>query len=61
MASVVKDKKGNTFFVSHIRCGVTEGVFLTFGELLEVRDQINDIVRYEQEKDLAGVFEEGAG
>ena len=45
MASVVKDKKGATYFVSHRRCGVTEGLFLSLDELLEIRDQINDILR----------------
>ena len=61
MASVVKDKKGATYFVSHRRCGVTEGLFLSLDELLEIRDQINNIVSYEQEKDLAGLFQEGTG
>ena len=61
MAKVVKDKKGNCYFVSHVRCGVTEGTFFSLDELLEIRDQINDIVRHEQEKDLAGLFQKGAG
>ena len=45
MAKVVKDKKGNCYFVSHVRCGVTEGTFFSMEELLEIRDQINDILR----------------
>ena len=36
MAKVVKDKKGNCFFVSHVRCGVTEGTFFSLDELLEI-------------------------
>lgn len=59
MAKVVKDKKGNCYFVSHMRCGITEGTFFTLSDLLQIRDQINDIMRYEQEKDLAGLYQEG--
>lgn len=46
MASVVKDKKGTCYFVSHIRVGITEGTFFSLEELIEIRDQINDIVRH---------------
>ncbi len=60
MASVVKDKKGKTYFVSHKRCGVTEGVFFTLSELMEIRDRINEIERYEKEN-LVRCFEERAG
>jgi len=50
MASVKKDSKGDTYFVSHRRVGVTEGIFLTLEELIEIRDQINDILGYERER-----------
>lgn len=60
MASVTKDRKGDTYFVSHVRCGATEGVFLTFNELLDIRDMINDIERHEKE-DFLCCFEEGTG
>ena len=42
--SVKKDKKGKCYFVSHRRCGVTEGVFLTMDELIELKTQLDEIV-----------------
>lgn len=50
MATVKKDHKGNSFYVSHQRCGITEGIFLTLKELEEVRNQINEILDYERER-----------
>jgi hypothetical protein len=38
--SVVKDKKGASYIVSHKRCGVTECIWLTLSELLELKDVI---------------------
>lgn len=44
MATVKKDKKGDSYFISHKRCGITEGTFFTVSELIEIRDQINEIL-----------------
>lgn len=49
MASVKQDHKGSSFYISHKRCGVTEGTFFTREELVEIRDQINEIFEYERE------------
>ena len=49
MASVKQDRKGSSFYVSHQRCGFTEGTFFTLEELVEIRDQINEILDYERE------------
>ena len=34
--SLVKDKKGPSFFLSHKRCGITEGIWLSPSELDEL-------------------------
>lgn len=35
--SVKKDRKGPCFFLSHKRCGITEGVWLSPSELIELK------------------------
>jgi hypothetical protein len=45
MVSIQKDKKGCCYFISHKRCGITEGTFFTLDELVEIRDLINEIVK----------------
>lgn len=42
--SVKKDKKGPCYFVSHKRCGITEGIWLSVNELVELRKLLEDIV-----------------
>ena len=41
MVQVVKDKKGACYIVSHKRCGVTECLFLTRDELLDIAEFVN--------------------
>jgi hypothetical protein len=60
MASVKQDNKGSSFYISHKRCGVTEGTFFTLEELVEIRDQINEILDYERER-LRYSYPEAAG
>jgi len=50
MASVKQDRKGSPFYISHKRCGVMEGAFFSWGELVEIRDKINEILDYERER-----------
>lgn len=38
--TVRKDSKGPTYIISHERCGVTECLFLTVDELLELSKEI---------------------
>ena len=42
--SVKKDRKGPCFFVSHQRCGFTEGIWLTVDELKELKMLLDDLV-----------------
>lgn len=49
MASVKQDHKGSSFYISHKRCGVTEGTFFSLEELVEIRDEINNILKNERE------------
>ena len=42
--SVKKDKKGKCWYVSHKRIGFTEGIFLTMDELIELKNQLEDVV-----------------
>jgi hypothetical protein len=42
--SVSKDNKGLCYFLSHKRCGMTEGVFLTLDELKELKEILNKII-----------------
>ena len=35
--SIRKDQKGPSYFVSHKRCGMTEGLWLTYEELVELK------------------------
>ena len=41
--SIKKDRKGPCFFVSHKRCGITEGVYFTLDELREIGKLLNEI------------------
>ena len=34
--TVRKDRKGPPYIISHVRCGVTEWLFLTLDELLDL-------------------------
>ena len=45
MVSVEKDKKGGAYIVSHMRCGYHECIWLSMGELNELRDKLNDMMR----------------
>ena len=42
--SVKKDRKGPCYFVSHKRCGITEGIWLTPEEIRELRTKLDDVV-----------------
>ena len=42
--SLKKDGKGPCWIMSHHRCGITETVFLTEEELMELRVLINDMI-----------------
>ena len=39
--TIVKDKKGPCFFLSHKRCGITEGIWLSPSEM----DELGRILR----------------
>jgi len=41
--TVKKDRKGPSYFVSHRRCGITEGMWLTLDELQELKKLLEDI------------------
>ena len=43
--SIVKDRKGRCWYLSHRRCGVTEGIFVTQDELLEIHDEIGKLIK----------------
>ena len=45
MSSIIirKDSKGPTYIISHERCGVTECLFLTLDELLELQKEVRMI------------------
>jgi hypothetical protein len=45
MASVVKDSKGPSYIVSTKRCGITQAIFVSPEELVEIRDQIDKILK----------------
>ena len=38
--TISKDSKGPTYIISHVRCGVTECIFLTLDELLDLSKEI---------------------
>ena len=38
--TISKDSKGPTYIISHVRCGVTECLFLTLDELLDLSKEI---------------------
>ena len=38
--TVSKDSKGSTYIISHVRCGVTECLFLTLEELSDLSKEI---------------------
>ena len=38
--AVRKDSKGPTYIISHVRCGVTECLFLTLDELSDLSEEI---------------------
>jgi hypothetical protein len=42
--TVKKDSKGPSYFVSHKRVGITEGIWLTIDELIELKKLIEEIV-----------------
>lgn len=42
--SLVKDKKGNSYILSHKRCGFTECIFLLPDELNELKTLLEEIV-----------------
>ena len=44
MVTLKKDRKGPCWIMSHRRCGITETVFLTEEELMELRVLINDMI-----------------
>lgn len=41
--TIKKDHKGPCYFVSHKRCGITEGVWLNMDELRELKKLLEDI------------------
>ena len=45
--SLRKDRKGSCYILSHRRCGITESMFLTDDELLELSELIYDIFETE--------------
>jgi hypothetical protein len=47
MVSVTKDRKGNCWFISHRRCGVTEGIFVTPEELVELSGELRKVIEEE--------------
>lgn len=42
--SLTKDGKGGCWVLSHVRCGITECLFLTVEELIELRDKIESLL-----------------
>lgn len=34
--TIEKDKKGNCFIISHVRCGYHEQIFVTYDELVDL-------------------------
>lgn len=40
---LVKDRKGMSYILSHVRCGYHESIFLTSSELLELELMIKDL------------------
>lgn len=42
--SVTKDKKGSAYVVQNVRCGCHECIFLTYDELIELRNILNEML-----------------
>lgn len=51
MVEIAKDSKSRCLFVSHKRCGMTEGIWLTPEELEELRVILNGTRRGDYGKD----------
>ena len=60
MVSVSRDKNGASYIVSHQRCGVTECIWLSFSELLELKDLISCIEDGSKD-DMVRCLRKGAG
>lgn len=52
--TVNKDRKGRCWYVSHKRCGITEGIFLTPEEMLELKDILNGLISDEKDSLFSG-------
>lgn len=53
-----KDSKGPCWILSHERCGITESIFVTEDELVELRERLSDMYL---PGDLFRVVENGTG